>query len=84
MRGVVYVGARGAENQTGAGEVTQKLERAGNHYTLRVENKVRNGAIAVRGLGPAERRGIRVGLFARTDSLRKHSHLFLKRTLEVK
>ena len=28
--------------------------------------------------------GIRVGLFARTDSLRKHSHLFLKRTLEVK
>ena len=38
MWGVVYAGDRGAENQTGAGEVSQKLERAGNHYILRVEN----------------------------------------------
>lgn len=47
--------------------------------------KSEEGATAVHGLGPEEEGGgIRVGLFARTDSLRKHSHLFLKRTLQVK
>ena len=84
MQGVVYVGDRGAENQTGAREVTQELERAGNHYTLRVEQK--QGMLLLQSMGWDQQKegGIRVGLFARTDSLRKHSHLFLKRTLEVK
>lgn len=84
MQGVVYVGDRGAENQTGAREVTQKLERAGNHYTLRVEQK--RGMLLLQPMGwDQQKEGrIRAGLFARTDSLRKHTHLFLKRTLEVK
>lgn len=84
MQGVVYVGDRGAENQTGAREVTQKLERAGNHYTLRVEQK--RGMLLLQSVGwDQQKEGrIRAGLFARTDSLRKHTHLFLKRTLEVK
>lgn len=84
MQGVVYVGDRGAENQTGAGEVTQKLERAGNHYTLRVEKKWGMVLLQFVGWDQQKEGGIRVGLFARTDSLRKHSHLFLKRTLKVK
>lgn len=84
MPGVVHAGDRGAENQTGAGEVTQKLERSGGHYILREENKVRKVLLQSMGWGQQKGGGIRVGLFARTDSLRKHSHLFLKRTLQVK
>lgn len=65
--GVVHAGDRGAENQTGAGEVTQKLERSGVTTSLGWR-KSEEGATAVHGLGPEERRWNQSGLFARTDS----------------
>ena len=60
------------------------MERSGDHYILRVENKVRKVLLQSMGWDQQKEGGIRVGLFSRTDSLRKHSHLFLKRTLKVK
>lgn len=63
LQGTVFAGNRGAENQKGVGEVTQRLERAGNHYILRLESKVRGGDIGPHGLGPPERSWNQSGAF---------------------